>query len=108
MADWPTVPLLHEQGGKPPRRLGLAHPSIAPYGVFSSSEGRQSLISIQSDREWVKFAAEFLRRPELETDERRSSNVARGRIEDGRGCGRHFRESRGVTAPSLATNSSSP
>jgi hypothetical protein len=34
MADWLTVPLLHQEAGRPPRRLGLAHPSIAPYGVF--------------------------------------------------------------------------
>ncbi|QEL27326.1 CoA transferase (plasmid) [Bosea sp. F3-2] len=77
MADWLTVPLLHQEGGKPPKRLGLAHPSIAPYGVFSTREGKQILISIQSDREWVKFAAEFLRHPALGTDERFSSNVAR-------------------------------
>src|SRR5579864_2111348 len=36
MADWLTVPLLHAEAGKPPQRLGLAHPSVAPYGVFTS------------------------------------------------------------------------
>ena len=51
MADWMTVPLLQHEGGKPPRRVGLAHTSIAPYGVFKSRDGADILISIQSDRE---------------------------------------------------------
>ena len=39
MADWMTVPLLQYEGGKPPVRIGLAHVSIAPYGVFKSRDG---------------------------------------------------------------------
>lgn len=77
MADWLTVPLLHEEGGKPPKRLGLAHPSIAPYGVFTTRDGKQVLISIQSDREWAKFCGEFLKAPEMASDERFYKNVAR-------------------------------
>jgi len=34
MAEWLTVPLLNHEGGNTPKRVGLAHPSIAPYGVF--------------------------------------------------------------------------
>ena len=34
MADWMAVPLIQQEGGKPPQRLGLAHTSIAPYGAF--------------------------------------------------------------------------
>ena len=63
MADWLTVPLLHQEAGEAPRRIGLAHPSIAPYGVFATRDGREILISIQSDREWTKFCTEFLRNP---------------------------------------------
>jgi crotonobetainyl-CoA:carnitine CoA-transferase CaiB-like acyl-CoA transferase len=77
MADWLTVPLLHHEGGKPPRRLGLAHPSIAPYGVFATREGTPLLVSIQSDREWAKFAAAFLGDPGLTQDPRFATNVAR-------------------------------
>ncbi len=36
MADWMTVPLLQHEGGMPPKRIGLAHTSIAPYGVFKT------------------------------------------------------------------------
>lgn len=79
MADWLTVPLLQEEGGQSPKRLGLAHPSIAPYGVFTTSDGKQVLISIQSDREWAKFCAEFLKAPELSADKRFARNIARVR-----------------------------
>lgn len=77
MADWLTVPLLQHEGGASPQRVGLAHPSIAPYGVFSTKDGRQILISIQSDREWAKFCDAFLRLPEMAQDARFSRNVAR-------------------------------
>ena len=77
MAEWLTVPLMHQEGGKPPKRIGLAHPSVAPYGVFTTKEGTPVLISIQSEREWAKFCQEFLRQPEAITDPRFCTNVAR-------------------------------
>ncbi|MFS4437781.1 CaiB/BaiF CoA transferase family protein [Paracoccaceae bacterium GXU_MW_L88] len=77
MADWLTVPLLNHEGGKSPKRLGLAHPSIAPYGVFTCTDGTQILISIQSDREWRKLCDTFLGRPDMGTDPRFETNVAR-------------------------------
>ncbi|MBP0439923.1 CaiB/BaiF CoA transferase family protein [Tianweitania sediminis] len=77
MADWLSVPLLNHEGGKSPKRIGLAHPSIAPYGVFSCADGAQVLISVQSDREWSRLADLFLGRPELARDARFATNVAR-------------------------------
>ena len=77
IAEWLTVPLLHAQNGKPPQRIGLAHPSISPYGVFKTRDGKDLLISIQSDREWTKFATEFLKDASLAGDPRFSTNVAR-------------------------------
>lgn len=77
MADWLTVPLLNAEAGNPPRRLGLSHPSISPYGVFSTRDGAQVLISIQSEREWVKLCAELLGDSALPADPRFASNVAR-------------------------------
>ena len=79
MADWLTVPLLHQEGGRPPQRIGLAHPSIAPYGVFTTRDGRQMLLSIQSDREWRKFAEIFLGDASYGVDPRYSTNVQRVR-----------------------------
>ena len=79
MADWLTVPLLHQEGGRTPQRLGLAHPSIAPYGVFATRDGKQVLISIQSDREWVTFCTRFVGDAAAGTDPRYATNVARTR-----------------------------
>ena len=37
MADWMNVPLLYFEGtGQAPKRVGLAHPSICPYGAFET------------------------------------------------------------------------
>ena len=68
MADWMTVPLLHHEGGHTPKRVGLAHPSIAPYGVFKSKDGADILISIQNDREWRVLAQDVLGDPALADD----------------------------------------
>jgi itaconate CoA-transferase len=77
MADWLTVPLLNAEAGRPPRRMGLAHPSISPYGVFSASDDKQILISIQSEREWAKLCKTLLGDIGLATDPRFCNNVAR-------------------------------
>jgi formyl-CoA transferase len=79
MADWLTVPLLNAEAGNPPQRMGLAHPSIAPYGVFTSKDGKGILISIQSEREWKKLCAEVLRQPDLPGDPRLANMVERVR-----------------------------
>jgi itaconate CoA-transferase len=66
VADWMNVPLLYFEGtGKVPQRLGLAHPSICPYGAFATSDGALVLISIQNEREWATFCAAFLDAPDL-------------------------------------------
>lgn len=77
MADWLTVPLLNAENGNSPKRMGLAHTSIAPYGVFRSKDGRDILISIQSEREWKKLCAEVLNMPDLPNDPRFASMVER-------------------------------
>ena len=77
LADWLTVPLLNHEGGKSPKRVGLAHPSIAPYGVFQPKTGAPILISIQSDREWCMLCSDFICKPELGNDPRFATNVAR-------------------------------
>ncbi|MFZ3582042.1 CaiB/BaiF CoA transferase family protein [Loktanella sp. DJP18] len=82
MADWLTVPLLNHEGGKSPRRVGLAHPSIAPYGVFTTKDDVQILISIQSEREWAALARDFLADATLAKDPELSNNVARVRHRD--------------------------
>ncbi len=77
MADWMTVPLLQHEGGRTPTRVGLAHPSIAPYGVFKTRDGADILISIQSDREWRVLAKDVLGDEGLADDPSFATNVAR-------------------------------
>jgi itaconate CoA-transferase len=77
MAEWMTVPLLQQEGGQPPRRLGLAHPSIAPYGVFRTRDGVDVLISIQNDREWRVLAEKVLGDKALAVDPAFATNVDR-------------------------------
>ena len=78
MADWMTVPFLYQEyTGKAPKRIGLNHPSIAPYGVYSASDGKQVVISIQNEREWARLCAEVLDDPDLARDQRFCNNSIR-------------------------------
>ncbi len=65
MADWMSVPLLyHDYGGRAPARVGLRHPTIAPYCSFLTKDGERIAIAIQNQREWAHFAADILEHPE--------------------------------------------
>jgi crotonobetainyl-CoA:carnitine CoA-transferase CaiB-like acyl-CoA transferase len=64
MADWMAVPLLHhDYGGRAPGRVGLAHPSVAPYSAFVSADGLPIVISVQNEREWANFCMHVLEEP---------------------------------------------
>ncbi len=78
MADWMTVPLLHQEYGKEaPARMGLNHPSIAPYGVYPCGGEDRIVISIQNQREWLSFCEVVLRLPSVAGDDRFLDNTAR-------------------------------
>lgn len=78
MADWMTVPYLHQvYGGAAPRREGLHHPSIAPYGAYAAADGRQVVFAIQNQREWRRLCADVLENATLADDPRFHENVAR-------------------------------
>lgn len=78
MADWMNVPYLQTRyGGAPPARLGLRHPSIAPYGAFTCADGGQVLLSVQNDREWAAFCREVLGDAALAQDPRYARNPGR-------------------------------
>ncbi len=56
-----NVPLLYFEGtGRSPQRLGLAHPSISPYGAYATADDSLVLISIQNEREWAAFCERVL------------------------------------------------
>tara|TARA_Y100001934_G_scaffold117440_1_gene143800 strand:+ start:27651 stop:28784 length:1134 start_codon:yes stop_codon:yes gene_type:complete len=78
MADWMNVPLLtYDYAGSIPPRVGLNHPSIAPYGSYPTSDGSEILISIQNEREFERFASEVLESPEMPKDDKFHNNEAR-------------------------------
>jgi itaconate CoA-transferase len=77
MADWMTVPLLQFEGGMAPKRMGLAHTSISPYGAFRTRDGVDILISIQNDREWRALAERVMGDVQLAADAQFASNVER-------------------------------
>ena len=78
MADWMNVPLLtYDYGGIMPRRVGLNHPTIAPYGAYQTKEGGEVLIAIHNEREFARLAADVLGRPDMPRDPKFSSNEAR-------------------------------
>ena len=78
MADWMNVPFLQTlYSGTAPRRVGLRHPSIAPYGAFDCADGREVLLAVQSDREWRALCDKVLGRPDLGEDVRFARNVDR-------------------------------
>lgn len=77
-ADWMSVPILHQKyTGEGPKRMGLKHPSISPYGEYRSVDNKVVVISIQNNREWHRFCSEVLKKPSLAEDERFITNNKR-------------------------------
>ena len=55
-ADWMNQPLAYAEGtGVMPERAGLSHPTVTPYGAFTSADGVPVLIAVQNEREWASF-----------------------------------------------------
>lgn len=79
-AELMAVPYLQARyGGKAPDRVGLKHPSIAPYGAFTCADGREVVLSIQNEREWASFCERVMQDPALAHDPRFADNAARTR-----------------------------
>ena len=77
-AELMAVPYLQARyGAGAPERVGLKHPSIAPYGAFTCSEGREVVLSIQNEREWLSFCKVVLDDESIASDPRFVGNRAR-------------------------------
>ncbi len=77
-AELMAVPYLQARyGGRAPERVGLRHPSITPYGVFTCSDGRELVLSIQNEREWASFCEVFMGNAAMSTDKRFCNNALR-------------------------------
>jgi crotonobetainyl-CoA:carnitine CoA-transferase CaiB-like acyl-CoA transferase len=78
VTEWMGHQLQHSMHtGEQPRRMGLSHAVIAPYNRFPTADGEQILLGVQNDREWQRLAADLIGRPELGSDPRYATNVAR-------------------------------
>jgi itaconate CoA-transferase len=77
MMEWMAIPMLYTEYGMPPKRIGLSHPALAPYGVFQTADAVPILISVQNDREWATFAVRVLGEPGLARDPRFATSPAR-------------------------------
>lgn len=65
----------YTSGGVVPRRMGNAHPSIAPYEPYRASDG-EVVIAVGNDRQFAALC-QVLGTPELAADERFATNIAR-------------------------------
>lgn len=61
--------------GRPPARLGNAHPSIVPYETFATADG-EIAVAVGSERQWTRFC-EAVGVPELASDPRFATNGSR-------------------------------
>lgn len=78
LSDWMSVPLLlQEHTGKPPARVGLNHPGIAPYGAYNTKDNRPVVISIQNQREWNNLCTQVLGDADIATKPAFATNVDR-------------------------------
>jgi len=77
LAEWMSYPVYYAYGGTPPPRSGARHATIDPYGPYTAGDGKVVYLGVQNEREWARFCAEVLQRPELATDPRFSSNPTR-------------------------------
>jgi itaconate CoA-transferase len=80
LAEWMGFPMYHTAySGRSLPRSGPNHASIAPYGPFGSADGRHVILAVQNAREWARFCADVLGRPDLADDERFHTNEQRVR-----------------------------
>ncbi|GGL40149.1 CaiB/BaiF CoA transferase family protein [Nocardia jinanensis] len=78
LTEWLSYPMYYTQfGGTAPRRMGTSHATIAPYGGFETAEGTRILLAVQNDREWNRFCAQVICRPDCAEDPRFGSHEAR-------------------------------
>jgi crotonobetainyl-CoA:carnitine CoA-transferase CaiB-like acyl-CoA transferase len=83
LVEWLNYPLYYAMdGAAPPPRTGASHATIYPYGPFRAGDGKVVMLGLQNEREWVAFCSKVLRRPELATDDRFSTNSKRSAARD--------------------------
>ncbi|MFC8126795.1 CaiB/BaiF CoA transferase family protein [Streptomyces sp. NPDC057302] len=71
LGEWMSQPAYYTRyGGTQPPRVGARHATVAPYGPFTASDGKDVLLSVQNEREWAALCEQVVGRPELTADPR--------------------------------------
>ena len=83
LVEWMNYPLYYAiDGASPPPRAGASHATIYPYGPFPAGDGKNVMLGLQNEREWVAFCDKVLLRPELAQEARFASNSRRSAARD--------------------------
>lgn len=83
LGEWMGFPAYFTAyAGTPPPRSGAHHATIVPYGPFTAGDGNSVFLSVQNEREFVRFCDLVLGNPALAKDERFSTGPARQRHRD--------------------------
>ena len=78
LTEWMSYPAYYADGaGKPLRRTGTRHATIAPYGPFKAGDGRVVFFGVQNEREWIAFCAQVMNDAALADDPRFHTNPLR-------------------------------
>jgi crotonobetainyl-CoA:carnitine CoA-transferase CaiB-like acyl-CoA transferase len=82
LAEW-VMPYTYQQlyTGQPPRRSGMRHATIVPYGPYPAADGMVNL-AVQNEGQWQRLARIVLRRPDLIDDPRFQTNELRRQYRD--------------------------
>ena len=83
MVEWMSYPLYYAiDGQSAPKQAGASHATIFPYGPFKAGDGKTVMMGLQNEREWKSFCETVIQQPELQTDERFSTNSRRAKNRD--------------------------
>jgi itaconate CoA-transferase len=77
LMEWMSPFSLMATHGTHPVRAGARHTSIVPYGPFTVAGGKEIMLAVQNEREWVRLCEQVLDRPDLATDPRFAGNEKR-------------------------------
>lgn len=78
LTEWMGSPHYYTMySGQQPKRTGVDHATIAPYGLFSTKDGGAIVIAVQNEREWRSLCETLLGDASIASDPRFSKNAAR-------------------------------
>ncbi len=77
LAEWTMAAAYHQlYAGAPPRRSGLRHSMVTPYGPYRVADGTVCL-AVQTEGQWQRLCREVLGRPKMADDPRFRTNPLR-------------------------------